>query len=1625
MEQDDYLLGRNGVPVAAVTLNGVQSSHDKAFSPKPDGSTLKKMPPLVVGIGASAGGLQALKEFFAAMPADSGLAFLVVMHLPPDPTCRLSEILSGYTPMNTLDAQEGMALLPNTVYILPAGRDLVPGSGCFQRCKTAKTDRVDQVIDRVFCALVEELSHRVIAIILSGAGNDGSRGVTAVKRGGGIVFAQTPASARYPDMPKNAIDTLDVHMVLLPAQMPEKIIEICQLLQGGAPRTEHHPARDAEFAEILALVKAKTGHDFGSYKSDTVMRRIQRRMALNGLNELAHYVLLLRDNPLEANALHKDILIGVTSFFRDPEAFSTLQEKVIPQLFANRGEDEAVRIWLPCCATGEEVYSLAILIKEYLHQERLSTKVQLFASDLDDGAVARARNGLFALSIAQNITAERLGIWFSRIDNQYKVVKPLREMVVFAQHSLIKDPPFSRLDLLVCRNFLIYMNKAMQQQLITMFHQVVKPGGFLFLGSSETLGRHGDLFTPVDKKWKIYQRHASASRGDLALRLSSPASASPPLARAFPPCPKGLSPTEAVEKQLMERFFPPGAVVDDKYQAIYLSNLTSRFLIQQTGEPTRDILKMVRRELRPLLRVAIHNAVAARKPCEFHGIKVVAGNDAALVHIKVEPVDAAPAQKLALITFELISPPTVTQCEPVGHKGELPDDDAEKDALILQLEEQLRLSHDQLHATMEQLDSSNEGFMSVNEELISTNEELQATNEELETSKEELQTLNEELNTVNAELRDKVAELDHAICDMEHLFTSSEIATIFLDRQLTIMRFSPAISSLLHIIPTDIGRPFRHMVATSDWPDLANDAKSVLEKLTPVEREVATPEGEKHYLMRILPYRTNKGRVDGIVATFIDITERKKSEARTSHLASFAQLNPDPILEVDACGKVVLSNPAAQRVLEGLAMNEKELSAFLPEDLDDILRELRKGELTSVYREVSIKSRVFAEAIHFVPQFGVVRFYIYDMTERKRAADSLSQSEARYRGLFDHMLEGFAFCQMLFDEEAPLDFVYLAVNDAFHTLTGLKDVVGKKATEAIPGIRERDPELFEVYARVALSREAARFETYVESLGMWFDISVYSPDRGYFVAVFDVITKRKEAEKALRESEEHYERIAATVPAVLYDFVPRLDGDGEFRYLSPRCSEIFELEAEVLLKDKSLLASMIPATDLARLHESEMTGGYDARSNRNEVRIVTPSGRAKWIQLTARQNPSAPGETPVWSGVILDITERKRGEEEREKAERLESLGVLAGGIAHDFNNILTAIIGNISLARSKVGTEHAAAAQLAACEMALSKATDLARQLLTFSRGGEPVKVLVDPELLLREVVSFALHGSNCTAELSLQPGLWCLQADLGQLHQVMYNLVINALQAMPGGGTITVRAENKKLVSAKPQNLPPGRYLKIVVSDQGSGIPREFLGKIFDPYFTTKSDGTGLGLASVFSIVKRHGGSIDVASTPGKGAEFTLLLPADRGLAGAKGEIDEVAAVAPALASGSTVLVMDDEEMIRVIASKMLEALGYQAATCADGARAVSMYRERLERGERFAAVILDMTVPGKMGGREAAKRMHDMDADAVLIISSGYSVDASNSQETSTIFSGSVAKPYNLQQLARELARVLKRQ
>jgi two-component system CheB/CheR fusion protein len=1222
-----------------------------------------------VGIGASAGGQEALEQLFTVMPHDCGISFVVIMHLPSKGPSLLADHLSRYTPMAVVTAEEGMPLHPDRVHVIPAGRDLSISGNLI---RLDEPDGTHHPIDRLFQSLAAEAKEHAVAVVLSGFGTDGAEGVKMVRDAGGIVMVQEPATAIEPTMPRSAIATGVADFILPTEQMPGKITEIVRGTCILPPRVCLAATIDEELSAIFSTVKARTGHDFSSYKRNTVIRRIERRMAVNEVGGLKKYIALLEQNPQEAHALCQDILIGVTSFFRDPEAFETIRTEVIPRLFAGRDPDDPVRIWHACCATGEEVYSMAILVREYLDKQGLNFKVQFFASDIDEAAVAQARAGLYSDDIGEDVGQERLEAFFTRFGARWQVKKSLREMVVFAHHSLIKDPPFSRLDLLVCRNFLIYLNPDMQKRLVALFHQVLKPGGFLFLGSSETVGRQSDLFTTLDKKYKIFTRRESERKIETIFPFSTSVRM-PVLHRPIrPPVPEEPGPGAIVEKLLLERHSPPCVVVNEYYDVVYVSRRLNWLLEVPVGEPTRDILKMAREELRPSLRAAIYKSFAEQKPVEFRGVKVAVEGVETAVNVQVEPLNAPQADRLAMVVFESL-PSAATIAVTDGAKEGAHREETSNEMLIRQMEEQLRITHEQLQVTSEQLETSNEGFMSINEELMSineefqsTNEELQSTNEELETSKEELQALNEELITVNTELQGKVEELNQANSDMENLLTSSEIATIFLDRKLAIKRFSPAMSLLFNLIPADNGRPFRHFAGKIDWSTFTHDAGTVLAGQPFAEQEVTTLSGERCYLKRLLPYRNPEGGIDGIVVTFIDITERKRAEEALQEseeqLRTLADSIPNLTWWANGDGYITWYNRrwyeytgTTPEQMEGWGWQSVHDPQVLPKVLEQWKASIATGQPFDMEFPLRGADGVFRSFLTRVlplkDSAGLVLRWFgtnTDISAMKQAQEALRESKEQLQLFIEHAPAALA----MFDT----DMRYLSVSRRWRHDYGLGDrnLIGESQYDIFPEIT---PEWREAHRR-GLAGEVLREEgdRFVRADGsvQWvrWEIRPWHDTAGSIggIVIFsEDITDIKQAEESLRESQQQNQFLANILEVASQPFSVGYP-DGRLGLHNDAFEQLTGYTGDELRSidwNQSLTPSKWREIEREKLEELLRTG----RPVRYEKEYLRKDGSRVPIELLVHLAVDPDGKPLYYYAFVTDITERKRAEEALRESE--------------------------------------------------------------------------------------------------------------------------------------------------------------------------------------------------------------------------------------------------------------------------------------------------------------------------------------------------------------------------------------
>ncbi len=931
----------------------------------------------IVGIGASAGGLAAFEAFFAGMPADEdpGMAFVLVQHLAPDHKSILTDLVRRYTRMQVFEVEDGMVVRPNCTYIIPPNCDMAFLNGALQLLEPVAPRGQRLPIDFFFRSLAQDQHERAIGIVLSGTGSDGTLGLRAIKNEGGMVMAQSPATTEFDGMPSSAIATGLVDYELPPAEMPAQLIAYATHAFGKLVRGLGPPSSGIENAmqKIFVLMRAQTGHDFSLYKPGTVQRRIERRMAVHQIEVIGDYVKYLQGNPPEVETLFRDMLIGVTNFFRDPEAYRALESEVIPKLFADKQTGGVIRIWSAGCSTGEEAYSIAILMQERMAVLRQSFTVQIFATDIDSRAIDTARAGVYPASIAADVTPERLARFFTieADGGSCRIHKNVRDMLVFSEQNVIKDPPFSRLDLISCRNLLIYLSAELQERLISVFHYALKPASFLFLGSSEGLGESSELFAVLDRKSKLYRRNedfhglqrTTKARFFQAMSAIDMPQPRHPATSAFP---AKLPMREMMEQSLLQEIAPAGVLVNGQGDILYLHGRAGMYLEPAQGEAgINNILRMAREGLLPALAVALHKASITEETVRRHGLSVKTNGHFTKVNLSIRAIAsgpaAAPEAPLYLVVLQEAPPLDPEEVpQPALASGEGGATDAE--ARIIALQKELRAKEEYLQSTHEELQSSSEELKSTNEEMQSVNEELQSTNEELETSKEELQSMNEELVTLNSELQTKVVDLTRVNNDMNNLLAGTNIGTVFVDNQLRILRFTPAAKEITNLIMADMGRPLAHIVSNlAGYDRLEADVQLVLKTLVPVEREVKTCEG-KWFTMRIQPYRTLDNVIEGAAISFFDITEmvqtREALHAANEQFRLAVVLHDasDAITLKDLEGRILAWNPAAVRLYgwteaEALQMNVRDrIPPAQREQEIEKMKQLSRAEILEPYQ---------------------------------------------------------------------------------------------------------------------------------------------------------------------------------------------------------------------------------------------------------------------------------------------------------------------------------------------------------------------------------------------------------------------------------------------------------------------------------------------------------------------------------------------------------------------------------------------------------------------------------------------------------------------------------------------------
>jgi two-component system CheB/CheR fusion protein len=962
---------------------------------------------IVVGIGTSAGGLDSLKEFFSAMPIDSDLAFVVIQHLDPNHVSYMADLLAKCTKMTVVQAEDGMPVEANSVYTIPPNRFLTIRNSHLCLTEPVKHAGARMPIDFFFRSLAEDKREKAICVIFSGSGSDGTLGLREVRGAGGMTLVQQPETAQFDAMLRSAIRTGMVDRVLPLKEMPDAILKYARQSYAGIIGDDK--ARFDSLDTILDLLATRNENDFTAYKKTTLLRRIERRMGLNHIASLSDYLRFLQENPDEIDHLAKDMLIGVSSFFRDAEAFDELRQTVIAPLIRERDSNSPLRVWVPGCATGEEPYSIAILLLEELAAANKTCPIQLFASDVAGDSLKFAREGMYPRSIAADVSEQRLNDFFTRQDSTYQVSKRLRESIIFSAQNLLTEAPFSKLDLISCRNLLIYIEPIVQRRILSLFAFALSPGGYLFLGKSDGMAGSSGLFTAVSSKWRIYRRNNSVQPGisEFLFSFAGKTRGGAPPQKWEPLASLNLS--ELNQHVLLKHFAASIALIDEQGNILHFYGATQRYLEHPTGEANLNLLNMLENRLAAKFRIALGNVIQKNEPVTLERVQFNRDDYSLLVNVTIRPVIRhLRGDRLFAVIFEDVH----EQAPAVSHAEAQAKKIGEDESLVMQLELELRTLKAEFQTTINEYETSAEELKAANEEILSINEELQSTNEELETSKEEIQAVNEELNTVNNQLNMKVEEITQVNNDLVNFLNSSEIATIFLDKEFRIKRFTPSAVKLMNLISSDVGRPLSHVTHQFVSVDLTAAAEKVLHSVAGIEKDIQASSGD-WYVMRCLPYRTLDNKIDGVIFTFTDVSALKRSEesmqAARNYAENIVQTIREPLLVLDRDLRVISANRAFYQTFQVSPQDTQNRHIFelghrqwdipqLRDLLEDILPSNTKFEDFEVDfdfpgigpRTMLLNARRISNGSD---PTEFILLVLEDFTERKRAAELLKSEE--------------------------------------------------------------------------------------------------------------------------------------------------------------------------------------------------------------------------------------------------------------------------------------------------------------------------------------------------------------------------------------------------------------------------------------------------------------------------------------------------------------------------------------------------------------------------------------------------------------------------------------------------------
>jgi two-component system, chemotaxis family, CheB/CheR fusion protein len=1662
----------------------------------------------VVGIGASAGGLEAFTQLLKHLPLDTGMGFVLVQHLDPVHESALTQLLSRATLMPVREVKNNTRVEPDHVYVIPPNTSMAIASGVLKLQPRQRTRTPTRSIDSFLESLAQDQREKAIGVILSGTATDGTLGLEAIKAEGGITFAQDD-SAKYDSMPRSAAGAGCVDFVLAPENIAKELSRISKhpyvaghalhsevereadqhggakapLASGGhgTPRTGSAQARaeakaapDAEdngYKKILLLLRNHCGVDFSLYKSTTIQRRITRRMVLNKHTTLDEYAHFLRGNSKELDALYSDALISVTSFFRNPEGFEYLKRKVFPKLLQQRGDDP-FRVWVLGCSTGQEAYSLAMTFMEAAEKAPRLRKLQVFATDLNEALLEKARHGLYTQSLAEDVSPERLRRFFVEEEGGYRIVKSLREMVVFARQNLISDPPFSRMDLISCRNLLIYLEPSLQKKALPTFHYALKPGGFLFLGASESIGGFTDLFEPADRKHKIYSKKAAPTpafhlpvkreRGEQPL-LGKQARPPTPIERSQEEAPEAfraeLTAQREADRVTVNQFGPPGVLVNAELQIVQFRGPTGGYLEPPPGKASFDVLKMAREGLMLPLRAAINKAKKENKAARKENVRLQQNGQTRTVNVEVIPLKNL-RESCFLILFEdaEMVAPALSGESSREMRTPLRTSKREESRRVAGLERELVETRDYLQSLQEQHEAANEELQASNEEVQSANEELQSINEELETSKEELESTNEELTTVNEEMANRNTELNRLNSDLVNLQTSTKLAIVLLARDLTIRRFSAQAERQFNLLAADVGRPIgnvRHNLELSDLEDLIAE---VIADVRESEREVRDKDG-RWYSLRVRPYLTIDNKVDGAVLVLVNIDALKQNEQAIAAARDYAEAVietvREPLIVLDENLRVRTANRSFYEDFQVKPEETENRFLFdlgkrqwgnpkLRTLLEEILPQKSQFHDFEVEQEFEhIGRRTMLLNARRLAQDGnggqLILLAIEDITERKQGDDARRESEERYRTLFDlgpvavYSCDASGVIQNFNRRAAELWDREPASGDTDERFCGSFKLFRPDGS-FMP--HEQCPMAEVIAGKVPAARDA---EVLIERpdgsrVTVIVNIRPLKNERGEITGAINCfydITERKRNEEALHEAGERFRFMAESMPQKM--FTAKSNGDVD--YFNQQWTEFTGLSFEQI-RDWGWTQFIHPddLEENVRVWQHSVDTGEEFQF---EHRFRHADGEYRWHLSRALAMRDSQERVLMWIGSNTDIDDVKRAEEERERllaseqqarreadeANRMKD--EFLATVSHELRTPLNAILGWAEILK-RGGLEEQTAAHgveiiarnARAQNQLISDLLDVSRIISGQFRFESGVVDLISVIESATDTVRPAADVKGVELRLTLDPAAGMVSGDAARFQQVVWNLLTNAVKFTSRNGSVEVRLKRE------------GTSVAMIIRDTGEGISPEFLPYIFDRFrqaqgtTARQQGGLGLGLAIVRHLVEAHGGTVRAASKGiGKGATFTVTLPliavsrvgsdveyADAGNRSA----DDRASL---ILKGVRVLVVDDEPDARELLTIALT----QSGAGVKAAATVSAALDMLDEWEP-EVLVSDIGMPSE-DGYELIRKVRTRDPEhgglVPALALTGYAGSEDAARAVAAGYQTHMAKPVVLSELVAAVA------